>query len=486
MDEIPRHYNNDSHARMYKYQDDAVNWMKSRELDADTPGGFLCHEMGLGKTRIMCRLIKSRRVPFTLVLTTKSTTESWLAELRRQSQFAFDVVPFDLEFVPSRDTVMVGTHHSVLKKVVPWAVSRIVVDEIHMLRSMKQLFWCIARIPARVHWGITATPYNNGSRDIRAYTEFLKPGLPADEFGKYMIRKTRADVMPDGPKLEMTKYVYDFETDEEKRLYDYVAGRIDDANDWIVANARRLPFHVRGVMMATLSLRKRQAAIHPQIVLDVERVWRAQMPPLPGAADVEVWDPEKVTKFKHILKLVKEDRAGGRSTMIVTHFQTEMTLLQDMLVKAKIRCHVLNGKTKAKDRAALETLGNSGATNLEIASLLDQTTFLPDEIIDHILGYVDSPKVLLLQIRAGGVGLSLPWVHHVINTSPDWNPFMELQAVYRAYRATTRHNVKVTSLYFRNTIDTDIQERQAEKFTNSLKWTGDAEESISEFISMPV
>jgi len=468
---------------MYKYQDDAVNWMKSRELDADIPGGFLCHEMGLGKTRMVCRLIKSRRVPFTLVLTTKSTTESWLAELRCQSQFAFDVVPFDMQFVPSRDTVMVGTHHSVLKKIVPWTVSRIVVDEIHMLRSMKQLFWCVERIPAGLRWGITATPFNNGSKDIRAYTEFLKPGMPVDDFCKYMIRKTRADVMPDGPKLEMTKYVYDFETVEEKRLYDYVAGRIDDENDWIVANAGRLPVHVRGAMMATLSLRKRQAAIHPQIVLDVERVWRAQMPEV---MDVEQWDPLKVTKFKHILKLVNEDRASGRSTMIVTHFQTEMTLLQEMLAKANVKCNVLNGKTKTKDRAALETLGHTGATPLEIAALLDKATFMPDVLIDHILGYVDGPNVLLLQIRAGGVGLSLPWVHHVINTSPDWNPFTELQAVYRAYRATTKHNVKVTSLYFRDTIDTDIQERQADKFSRSLKWTGDPEESISEFISMPV
>jgi len=93
--------------------------------------------------------------------------------------------------------------------------------------------------------------------------------------------------------------------------------------------------------------------------------------------------------------------------------------------------------------------------------------------------------VLLLQIKAGGVGISLPWVHHVINTSPDWNPFLELQAIYRAYRINTKHNVRVTSMYFRNTIDTNIQLRQSLKFKESLKWTGDDPKSISEFIHMP-
>jgi SNF2 family DNA or RNA helicase len=84
------------------------------------------------------------------------------------------------------------------------------------------------------------------------------------------------------------------------------------------------------------------------------------------------------------------------------------------------------------------------------------------------------------------VGLSLPWVHHVIHTSPDWNPFLEQQATFRALRATTPHDVRVTSLYFERTIDCTIQAKQAVKFEESLKWTGDLPQTISEFISMPV
>jgi SNF2 family DNA or RNA helicase len=478
---------------MYPYQTDALNWMKTRESDHIISGGFLCLDMGLGKTRITATLIRDNLLPRTLVLTTKSTVGGWLAELRRQSNFAFDCIEYiknKTHLTPGRPTAVVATHHSVLKENVGWfreqAFDRVVVDEVHVIRNLGTIFWALREIPARTRWGLTATPFNNSKSDIRAYTEFLQPGLPAEEFKKYRYRKLRSEVVIGGPELQSDKHVYDFESPEEHRLYEYVAGRIEDTNAWIAANARRLPRHVRGMMKLTMILRERQAAIHPQIVLDAEKVWRAQLPAVLGdPEDVGKWDPSKVTKFRHIVDMVKQDFKKGESTMIVTHFKTELDLLQQALAKAKIRTEVLNGKTTPAKRTAMESYGNP-ATPTEIKDIIDQTTFVPDDVIGVIQSFIDGPRVLLLQIKAGGVGISLPWVHHVINTSPDWNPFLELQAIYRAYRVNTRHNVRVTSMYFRNTVDTQIQNRQKTKFEQSLEWTGDAPESISEFISMPV
>ena len=98
----------------------------------------------------------------------------------------------------------------------------------------------------------------------------------------------------------------------------------------------------------------------------------------------------------------------------------------------------------------------------------------------------DVPEVVILQIQAGGVGISLPWIHHVGNAAPDWNPFLEQQSIYRAFRVTTKHDVRVTSLYFERTIDLEIQKKQAMKLERSLEWTGDTVESISEYIRMPI
>jgi len=479
---------------MFKYQDDAVEWMKGREFAGK--GGMLCHEMGLGKTRMMCRLLRENMLPLTLVLTTKSTVGGWLQELREQSKFAFDVREYkkDKTYIdPTRNTVLVSTHHSILKKNAAWfearRFDRIVVDEIHVLRNPGVLQTGVSGIPSALRWGLTATPFNNSARDISSYMRFLCEGAAEKEdrskFGDWILRKTREEVFEGGPKIVPKKFVYEFESGEERLMYDYVAGRIDEANAWIAANARRLPRHVRGQMMLLLQLRERQAAIHPQIVLDAEKVWRMQMPDVLGnPEDLGTWDESKVTKFKYIMEMVRADRAKKRSTMIVTHFQTELQLIKARLERAGITPLVINGKTKAKERTAMQTV-NGDESNLEMCrkAMFRQ---LPTDVMNIVESFLVGPRVLLLQIVAGGVGLSLPWVDHVIHTSPDWNPFLEKQASYRALRATSTHDVRVTSMYFSRTIDTQIQQRQAGKFEQSLEWTGDSHRTIAEFISMPV
>lgn len=475
---------------MFKYQDEALQWMMTRE-DAGK-GGFLCHEMGLGKTRMMCRLLREKILPLTLVLTTKSTVGGWLDELREQSKFAFDVREYkkDKTYINSeRNTVLVATHHSILKKNAAWFAerrfNRVVVDEIHVLRNTGVLQSGVQNIPAALRWGLTATPFNNSASEISAYMRFLGSGEDRSAFRESMLRKTREEVFAGGPKIVPQKFVYNFESGEERLLYEYVAGRIDEANAWIAANARRLPRHVQGQMRFLLQLRERQAAIHPQIVLDAEKVWRQQMPDVLGnPEDLRTWDENKVTKFKYILEMIRADQAKNRSTMIVTHFQTELKLIKERLEKIGISPLVINGKTKAKARSQMEHI-NEDAQNI-VTCRKAVYRRMPVDVMNIVESFLFKPRVLLLQIVAGGVGLSLPWVDHVIHTSPDWNPFLEKQASYRALRATSTHDVRVTSMYFERTIDTHIQQKQAVKFEASLEWTGDSHRSITEFISMPV
>jgi SNF2 family DNA or RNA helicase len=334
------------------------------------------------------------------------------------------------------------------------AVDRIVVDEAHVMRNQNKMFKKLIEISmvTRYRWGITATPFNNSDSDMLAYVKFLKPMGTANPmmFSDCFMRKLRSDVIKGGPVIKYRKVVYDFETEDEKNLYDYVSGRIDDASEWIRANTRRIPWRQRGHMMMTLILRQRQAAIHPQLVLNAEKIWAREL----DRGVVDDWDPSKVTKANKIVEMVLADQQNGKSTMVVTHFGEEIVLLKQRIEAEGIPVSVLNGKTKPKVRRELE---------------------LPK----------DRPTVLLLQIQAGGVGISLPWVHHVINASPDWNPFLEQQSIYRAYRITTPHDVDVTSLYFRNTVDIHIQERQREKMEKGAAWLGDDPRSILPFVEMP-
>jgi superfamily II DNA or RNA helicase len=283
--------------------------------------------MGLGKTHMMCSLIKEkiRKVHRTLLLTTKSTIGSWHDTLTSYSKSEFEVSVGAVGVIsPTRPTVVVATHHSVLKHT-DWFVlqsfDRVIVDEAHIMRNRGRIFQRIREIAtaAKYRWGVTATPFNNTDKDMLCYMQFLRPSeadVNPKAFKHYFIRKLRSDVMNDGPSLNITKMVYSFETEEEQKMYDYVSHRIDETNDWVQRNRSVVPWRMRGQIVLTMIMRKRQAAIHPQLVLNAEKVWAKQMGEV-----IPDWDSKKVTKLNKIMDLVSEDQRSKKNTMIITHFK---------------------------------------------------------------------------------------------------------------------------------------------------------------------
>lgn len=476
---------------MFDYQLEAVEWMTMREDDESTPGGFLCHEMGLGKTHIVCKHISNtiKRCARTLILTTKSTLHSWKETLCTYSNFEFDVRvnAYNIALDSDRPIVVVSTHNSVLKRLDWYASSsfdRIIVDEAHIMRNMTEIakrMVDISRV-AKYRWGVTATPFNNKDSDIRAYITFLRPTdlTPNVNLFKHVsLRKRREDVIEGGPKLIITKMVYDFDFPEERAIYEYISNRIDETHEWIARNARTLPWRVRGQMILTLMIRQRQASIHPQLVLNAEKAWARQM----GDEYDYTWNPHQVTKVNRIINLVMEDQRNSKNTLIVTHFAEEMNMLKSRLIELGVSIRTLNGKTSAKQRAELET--KYWVPRDHYASIY-KDLLLPDDVCGKIIEFLEpKPEVVILQIQAGGVGISLPWIHHVINAAPDWNPYLEQQSIYRAYRVNTKHHVRVTSMYFKDTIELDMQKRQTEKLTKGIKWTDDPISSIEDYIRMP-
>uniref|UniRef100_A0A3B5M438 Uncharacterized protein n=1 Tax=Xiphophorus couchianus TaxID=32473 RepID=A0A3B5M438_9TELE len=60
----------------------------------------------------------------------------------------------------------------------------------------------------------------------------------------------------------------------------------------------------------------------------------------------------------------------------------------------------------------------------------------------------DSPKVMLLSLKAGGVGLNLTAASRVFLMDPAWNPATEEQCIDRCHRLGQERNVVVTKLQF--------------------------------------
>ena len=79
-----------------------------------------------------------------------------------------------------------------------------------------------------------------------------------------------------------------------------------------------------------------------------------------------------------------------------------------------------------------------------------------------IQAFVEDPdvKVLLVSLKAGNAGLNLTVASRVIVCDPFWNPFIEDQAVDRAYRIGQKREVHVYKLLVQETIEDRIIELQ--------------------------
>jgi SNF2 family DNA or RNA helicase len=75
----------------------------------------------------------------------------------------------------------------------------------------------------------------------------------------------------------------------------------------------------------------------------------------------------------------------------------------------------------------------------------------------------DGPSVLLLSLKAGGVGLNLTAADHVYILDPWWNPAVEDQAADRAYRIGQVNPVLVHRLVARDTVEERVLSLQAQK-----------------------
>ena len=89
-------------------------------------------------------------------------------------------------------------------------------------------------------------------------------------------------------------------------------------------------------------------------------------------------------------------------------------------------------------------------------------------------------QVLILSLKAGGVGLNLTQANHVIHYDLWWNPQVEAQATDRAFRIGQAKNVFVHRLVTRGTFEEKInammqRKRELAELTvaSGESWLGD-------------
>merc|ERR1719228_25578 len=75
----------------------------------------------------------------------------------------------------------------------------------------------------------------------------------------------------------------------------------------------------------------------------------------------------------------------------------------------------------------------------------------------------DSPNVLLLSLKAGGVGLNLTAANHLLLLDPAWNPASEWQCFDRTHRLGQKKNVHIYKYITKDSIEEKMIEIQSKK-----------------------
>ena len=148
------------------------------------------------------------------------------------------------------------------------------------------------------------------------------------------------------------------------------------------------------------------------------------------------WLPS--AKVNDCMKLLKEFAKDGHKTIIFSQW----TLLLDLI-------EVAMGHDDDFDRKPARYDGSMTAVERSTSA----QTFRDSR----------DCKVLLTSLRAGNAGLNLTAASRVIIMDPFWNPYIEMQAVDRAYRIGQKNEVKVYRILTHETVEDRIVELQERK-----------------------
>ena len=496
------------------YQLKGLSWLAF--LDRLGLGSCLADDMGLGKTVQLLALLAYERTLArkaagaqgvsdaqnqaypdpTLLVVPMSVVSNWLHEARRFTPDLRVMVHHgmgrhsgDNLVAQARASDMVITTYALAHRDrehlsrVPWA--RVVLDEAQNIKnpSAKQTR-AIHSIPAPRRIALTGTPLENRLIELWSIMDFLNPSYlgPASEFRSrfavpieryhdrhkgtqlrglvqpFVLRRLKTDpsVITDLPeKVESKEYCY--LTPEQATLYQTCV------SDMLAAADRAEGIQRRGLVLAGL-IKLKQICNHPAHFLK-------EFGPEGNAQHAGPVAPARSGKCQRLVEMLQEVVASGDKALVFTQFRQMGHLLASMLRQTLDRDVLfLHGGTSAAQRQQMiaEFQGTATASSRSSRGRSSGTS-----------GGASSP-VLILSLKAGGVGLNLTAANHVFHFDRWWNPAVETQATDRAYRIGQTRTVLVHKFVVSGTLEERIDQMIEEKTELADQIIGHGEQWLTE------
>ncbi|MBW4555656.1 MAG: DEAD/DEAH box helicase [Trichormus sp. ATA11-4-KO1] len=458
------------------YQERGAAWLAF--LERWGLGACLADDMGLGKTiQFIAFLLHLKEQDAlenpTLLVCPTSVLGNWEREIKKFAP-TLKVLQHHgdkrlkgkafVEAVKQHDVVITSYSlvHRDIKSLqgVSWQV--IVLDEAQNVKNPEaKQSQAIRQLEATFRVALTGTPVENRLQELWSILDFLNPGylgnrqffqrrfaMPIEKYGDaaslnqlrslvqpFILRRLKTDrnIIQDLPeKQEMT--VFCGLSAEQAELYQQVV----EASLTDIESASGL--QRRGMILALL-IKLKQICNHPSQYLK--------------AATLQQHHSAKLQRLEEMLdEALAEGAAKSGRALIFTQFAEWGKLLKPHLEnKLGREILFLYGSTSKKQR---------------------------EEMIDRFQHDPQGPPIMILSLKAGGVGLNLTRANHVFHFDRWWNPAVENQATDRVFRIGQTRNVQVYKFVCTGTLEEKIHDMIESKKQLAEQVVGAGEEWLTE------
>ncbi|MBW4476889.1 MAG: DEAD/DEAH box helicase [Tolypothrix brevis GSE-NOS-MK-07-07A] len=454
------------------YQERGVAWLAF--LERWGLGACLADDMGLGKTiQLICFLLYLKQEEAlekpTLLVCPTSVLGNWEREVRKFApslkvvQYHGDKRPKGKAFAEAvkKQDLVITSYSLVYRDIkllqsVSW--QGIVLDEAQNVKNSEaKQSQAVRQLEASFRIALTGTPVENRLQELWSILDFLNPGylgtkqffqrrfaIPIEKYGDtaslrqlrslvqpFILRRLKSDreIIQDLPeKQEMA--VFCGLTPEQGTLYQKVV----DESLAEIETAEGL--QRRGKILALL-IKLKQICNHPSQYLKQNTL-----------------EHHNSGKLQRLEEMLDEAISEGDRALIFTQFAEWGKLLKPHLEKQlKREIFFLYGSTSKKQR---------------------------EEMIDRFQHDPQGPPIMILSLKAGGVGLNLTRANHVFHYDRWWNPAVENQATDRVFRIGQTRNVQVHKFVCTGTLEEKIHDMIESKKQLAEQVVGGGEEWLTE------
>jgi superfamily II DNA or RNA helicase len=453
------------------YQRHGVAWLQY--LREQHLAGILADDMGLGKTaQVLAHLLVEQQagrldLPALVVLPT-TLIANWQAEAARIAP-ALRVLTLHgtdraKRFGDAAGHDLVLTTYPLLWRDIgtlaqqPWHL--VVLDEAQMVKNAaSRAATALRRLQSRHRLCVTGTPLENHLGELWAHFDFLMPGflgdirsfqrswrkpietqgetlraqLLAQRVRPFILRRRKDEVATE--LLPLTEIVHRVQLEGQQRaLYESVRVAADELVRRLL---KRTGFGGAQISILDALLKLRQVCCDPYL--------------LKGTAMAPTMERAKLEWLRATVPELLEE---GRRILVFSQFTEMLGLVAGELAALNLPHLVLTGETPPAERG-------------DVVRRFQQRE-LP---------------LMLLSLKAGGVGLNLTAADTVIHLDPWWNPAVEQQATARAHRIGQDQPVFVYKLVVEGSIEERmlaLQQRKEALAEGVLGVDGEASVKFSE------